>query len=105
MVNYNEYNRSVLTLSFLFALGGLTQGLLYDDVAFKAIFSVMLLTSSPIFFGYYMVRKTKARVFKIFLSLSVTAIILGALFNSGIVSSLFSFSGLWVTHLLLEEAD
>ena len=105
MINHRRYNRGVLTFSFLFSLGGLTQGLLYNDVYFTKMFSMMLLVTIPTFFKYYMIRKQKVRVFKIFLLLSVTAVILGALFDSGIVSCIFSFTGLWVAHLFFEEAD
>ncbi len=105
MINYSRYNKAVLTSSFLFSLGGLTQGLLYNNIFFIKMFTMMLVITVPTFFDFYVVRKDKAKVFKIFILLSLIAVILGAVFDSGVVSSIFSFTGIWVTNLLFEEID
>ncbi|MFT5880156.1 MAG: hypothetical protein ACI86X_001283 [Moritella sp.] len=105
MFNDSQYNTSVLTSAFLFTLGCLTQGLIYNDIFFIKFFSMCLVMTFPICFKFYRARQKNAKSFRMLLSLSAAAVILGAVFNSGLVSSAFGFTGIWVTSLLFEKGS
>ena len=98
-----EYNKGVLVGAFLMSLGCITQGYLYNDLALIQIFSILFFISAPTYLGFIKKKQKNRLVWKILIILAVLAIIIGAVFNSGLLSGIFGLLGLWPVHLFYKN--
>lgn len=102
-MNHAEYNTGVQVIAFLASVGCVTQGLVYDNISFAQLSGMLLLISSRTLFKFVKNRNENALVLKILISLTVLAIIIGALFDSGLLSWIFGFLGIWPVQLFYKD--
>lgn len=102
-MNFSEYNNGVLVGAFLSSLGCITQGYLYDDVVLIQISAIILFIGATNYLRFIRKKQENPLAWKILIILTMLAIFIGAVFNSGFLSWVFGLSGLWPIRLFYKN--